>query len=84
MDKVLIEIVCPGIGKSYEFWVPKSMRVGKLIQKLQEDIRMYEAHEELFTLGDMVLYLCDQMALPDENLLVTEAGICSGMKLLLL
>lgn len=86
MDKILLEVTSSALSKTYEFWVSKKQKISNVKQKIMQEISSYEKNSSLFGEGDGVfLYLNEQeKTVLAENLTVEEAGIRSGMKLLLI
>lgn len=86
MDKILLEVTSSALSKTYEFWVSKKQKISNVKQKIMQEISSYEKNPSLFDEGDGVfLYLNEQeKVVLAENLTVEEAGIRSGMKLLLI
>lgn len=86
MDKILLEVTSSALSKTYEFWVSKKQKLSSVKQKIMQEISSYEKTPSLFGEGNGVfLYLNErEKVVLAENLTVEEAGIRSGMKLLLI
>ncbi|MEG1330943.1 MAG: hypothetical protein RSB90_08070 [Eubacterium sp.] len=85
MNKILVEIICSATAKSYDFWVPRKMPIGLIIEKLVSDICLFEMNDELFNVGKSVyLYSAEQGAFLDNAQTIVEAGIKAGDRLLII
>lgn len=85
MDKILIEVACPATSKKYDFWVSKKLPVGKVQEKLIQEIRGFEKSNALFCDGDDIfLYSCSGQQVLAQGLTVEQAGIRSGDCLMML
>lgn len=85
MDKFLIEVIFPGMGRSYDFWVPKQMTVQTAIEKIIMEIVQFEEstapsqnmQEKILCSKRTGEILCEQNTM-------LEAGVRSGDALVLL
>lgn len=84
MKQLLINVFCPPVSKSYDFWIPPKMQVGTAIELLCDDICQFEGNDSLFANREELL-LCsylEKKALPPE-LTLAQAGVKSGDRLAL-
>jgi hypothetical protein len=85
MEEVLVDVYCPATAKSYEFLVPKTMNAKNCLKGMAEGIMGFESNSELFDLEeDVFLYDYDSRSVVNEGHTITEAGIKSGAKLMIL
>lgn len=84
MDKILLEIACPGTSKRYDFWVSKKMNVGSVKTKLMAEISDYEKNYLLFREeGKVMLFRENGEVLPEGRKTMEQVGIHSGDCLML-
>ena len=82
MSDLLINIYCPSISKSYDFWIPGSMKTSNVIQQVCEAISEIENNKNIFVNRESLI-LCSYMlkeVLPADATL-DFAGIRSGDRL---
>ena len=82
MNELLINIYCPSISKSYDFWIPGGLKTGNVVQQVCDAICEVENNDDIFINRESVL-LCSYMqqsVLPNDITLDT-AGIRSGDRL---
>ncbi|MEF9916844.1 MAG: hypothetical protein RR746_05720 [Lachnospiraceae bacterium] len=85
MDKVLVEVHCAAVSKSYDFWIPKKMRISKVIEKMVSDISQHELNNELFNYERQIfMYFYEQRIFLNPDQTVEEAGIVSGTRLMII
>ena len=85
LDKFLVEIIFPGMGRNYDFWIPKEMQIQKVIEEVVTEIVQFEKSTvSSQNMEGMMLcskrtgeILCTQTT-------VLEAGVRSGDTLVLL
>lgn len=85
LDKFLVEIIFPGMGRNYDFWIPKRMMVQTVIEKVVMEIAQFEENtvpsqkiqEKILCLKRTGRILCAQNTM-------LEAGVRSGDTLVLL
>ncbi len=51
MDKIIVEIKCPALAKSYEFRISKKLLVNEGMKKIISEIRGIEQNEMIFSNG---------------------------------
>lgn len=86
MNDVLVEVYCEATLKGYEFWIPRTALIKDVIQKIAEEIMIYESNDGLFQgeqLGLLVLMNQRTGVLMNRDYTVTESGIKSGDRLIL-
>ena len=85
MKEILLNFYCPSTSKSYDFWVPKTMLIGTVIEQICDAICEYENKENIFAKRDY-LVLCSylNMATLPRNFSLEQAGIRGGDKLALI
>ena len=84
MKEFLITFYCPSTAKSYDFWVPKAMKVEKLIHQICDAICEYENKQDIFSNRE-ALILCSYLGefTIHKELSLEQAGIRGGDKLAL-
>ena len=86
MNDVLVEIYCVATIKKYEFWLPKKGMIRDVIDKLEEEIMLFENNESIFTeesKENVVLVVYSTGDILNKEYTVTQSGIMSGDRLIL-
>ena len=81
--KILVDVITPGNGKSYELMLDDKMSVGAAKEKIIEQIVAFENGCIDFDLNSALFSHAARTQLPDHRNL-RKAGIYSGHKLYLL
>lgn len=85
MNKILIEIICSSTSKRYDFWVPRKMPIGLIIEKIAADICLYEENDELFDFDiGVFFYSIEQKMFLNNSQTMIEGGIKGGNRLLII
>ena len=84
MKQLLIQVFCPALSKSYDFWIPAAMKGSQAIEQLCDDICVFENNRDLFADRSGLLLYSDlgQKPLPP-GLTLAQAGVKSGDRLAL-
>lgn len=79
MNQLLINVFCPPVSKSYDFWIPAKMKVQTAIDLLCDDICFFEENSNLF-INRSELLLCSYLEKKplSPELTMAQAGIKSG------
>lgn len=83
MNKILVEIFCPSISKSFDFWLPKKMNVKRAISLIVEEIKSYENNATLFSNAEEVLLFSNEAGYLDKSNTFENLGINSGDTLII-
>ncbi len=85
MDRVLVEVLFPGMGRQYDFWIPKKMDIQTAIEKLSAEIAEFEKNFIIQRKNELKI-LCSMAQGKILNPLdtISSAGIQSGDTLILL
>lgn len=85
MDRVLVEVLFPGMGRQYDFWIPKKMNIQTAIEKLSTEIAEFENNPIIQKKTELKI-LCSTAQGKILNPLDTifSAGVQSGDTLILL
>ena len=86
MNDVLVEVVSIATIKKYEFWLPKSGVIKDVIQKIAEEIMIYENNDNLYderVINNLVLVMESTGDTLNKSYTVCESGIMGGEKLIL-
>ncbi len=79
MNKILLEITCPGTSSNYDFWISKKMKIGKAKMKIMDEIRCFEQNPELFQDPSQVFFVHENSQILNEpQLTMQQAKIKSG------
>jgi hypothetical protein len=81
--KILVEVITPGNGKSYELMLDDKLSVGAAKVKIIEQIIAFENGCIDFDINAALFSYADRVQLPDYRNL-RKAGVFSGHKLYLL
>lgn len=85
LDRVLIEVFFPGIGRQYDFWVPQKMTIKVLTEKLSLEISAFENNPVILERMDLrLLYSKVKTTILNPDDTVLSAGIRSGDAFVLL
>jgi len=85
MNRILIEIICAATSKNYDFWIPSKMNILQVIDRIATEITQFELNETLLgKKDDLVLYSYEQSVFLNDEQTMSEAGIKSGDRLLLI
>lgn len=83
MNKLLLDIICPSTGKTYDFWVAKNLLVESALEKIAKEISNFESNPVLFKdIYSMLLY--SPRGMLDKKISLKEAGVHSGDTLMLI
>lgn len=83
MDKVLVNLNVPTIGRKYNIWLEESGIIGDLIKLIVKGID--ELNDGLYSLNKMpLLFDKDKGSIYDINLTVKEANIKNGTEIILI
>ena len=82
MSDLLINIYCPSISKSYDFWIPGSLKAGSVIEQVCDAICEIENNKSIF-INRETLLLCSYMRqdVLQNDITLDYAGIRSGDRL---
>lgn len=86
MNDILIELKCEATIKKYEFWIPKTGLIRDVIEKLAEEIMVFEQSDSLFSkevIDSMVLVKAEGGRVLRRDYTVQQSGIVSGDLLIL-
>ncbi len=86
MNNVLVEVFSEATLKKYEFWLPKNGIIKDVIEKLAEDIMIFESNDSLYTedsIGKVLLISKKDGRVFNQEFTVVESGIMSGDYLIL-
>ena len=83
--KITVEVLCPALPGKYDFVLDNDIRAGEAAKKISEEIIQFERAESCkFDEGSMYLFT-DTSQLPlDPEVSLSECGICSGSRLMLI
>ncbi|MCL2151799.1 MAG: ubiquitin family protein [Oscillospiraceae bacterium] len=81
--RIIIEVITPGNGKTYELTLDDKLTVGAAKEKITEEIRSFENGCIGFDEGAALFAPVSRSRLPD-NRNLRKAGVRSGHKLFLL
>ena len=85
MGKILVEIHCPATSKNYDFMLPDKMTVGKAIEKIREEIILFENNQNLFPeINELLLWNTDRKEILNPEYSLEQSGIYGGNRLMLL
>lgn len=84
MNKILIEVYCPSISKSFDFWLPKKIVIQKAILLILEEIKSYEKNNILFSNPKDILLFSKDIGYLNKSLTFENAGVKSGDTLIIL
>ncbi len=85
MEKIIVEIKCPSVYKSYDFRISSNMLAGKGIARIIEEIRSIEQNGRLFSdSSSAVLISKDTGAVLNREMTFSENGIRSGDTLMII
>ena len=82
MNDYLINIYCPSTSKSYDFWIPKTMKVHDCIEQVCDAICEFENNQYIFK-NRKALLLCSYLekSALNASLTLDLAGVRSGDRL---
>ena len=82
MNELLINIYCPSLSKSYDFWIPKDLKAGSVIEQVCDAICEIENNKNIF-INRETLLLCSYMQqyVLQNDLTLDYAGVRSGDRL---
>ena len=82
MTDYLINIYCPSTSKSYDFWIPKTMKISDCIDQLCDSICEFENNQNIFK-DRNALFLCSYLekSVLTSGLTLDAAGVRSGDRL---
>ena len=81
--KILIDVITPGNGKSYEFMLDDKLSVGAAKEKIIEEIQSFENNYIAFDCGASLFSPAMREKLPDYRNL-RKAGLRGGQTVILL
>lgn len=84
MDKVLIEIICAATEKKYDFLLPTQMSVKMALNKIMDQIMIFEENNELFIEKEYILIEKENKDVLNESFTLEQAGISGGNCLILI
>ena len=82
MSELLINIYCPSISKSYDFWIPGAMKVSNVIRQVCDAICEVENSNAIFG-NRSALLICSymQQRVLENDATLEQTGIRSGDRL---
>ena len=83
MDKIIVEIKCPAMMKSYEFRISKRLSAAEGIKKIIGEIRSFEGSEKLLD-GELSLFSAKSGAVLCGEMSFAENGVASGDVLMII
>lgn len=79
MDKYLVDIYYLGTLKHYDFWISKHMNIRSSLDKIIEEIRLFENNPKLFLDEEKVMIYSKRSGLPlGYDMTLFQSGIRSG------
>ena len=87
MNNILVEVYCAATLKSYDFWLPSNGIIKNIIEKLMDEIALYENNIQLFSeesSKSMILYHSNLKVVLNMQYTVVESGVMNGDKLILI
>lgn len=83
--KITVEVLCPALSGKYDFVMDADITAGEAAREISEKIIRFERVDGLsFENGDTYLFT-DVSQLPlDPDMSLSECGICSGSRLMLI
>jgi hypothetical protein len=83
MDKYLVEVFVPAANKTYDVFIPKNVQLFEIINLIAFQAELLSEGQFKKTLDTILCYRDNGIVL-DINLLVSEANIANGTRLLLI
>lgn len=83
MEKIIVEIKCPAVSKSFEFRLSKKLPVADGIKKIIEEIRGAEHNNEMLSSDDISLFNSNDRIL-NRDMTFAENGVKGGDILMIL
>ena len=82
MNELLINVYCPSISKSYDFWIPGGLKASSVLQQVCDEICEIENNKNIFdNRGSLLLCSYMQQNVLQSDLTLDNAGIRSGDRL---
>lgn len=83
MNKVMVEVYMPSVGRSYDVRIPGTVRLGDIIPLME---RLFADIAYGYYIPDSETVLCDRLTgvALDVNLTPMEMGIINGTRLMLI
>lgn len=79
MEKIIVEIRCPALSKSYEFRISKRLSVGEGMEKIISEIRGIEQNEMIFSKDTSLSLFCKRLnCILNTGMTFAENGVKSG------
>lgn len=84
MDKMIVEIVCPELARTYEFRISKKLSAGDGKRKIISEIRGFEQNERFLSGEGICLFSGRLECVLREDISFMENGVRSGDVLMLI
>ena len=82
-NKVLIELIVPGLDNSYDIYIPINKKVGSIINLLQKAI--FELSDGIYVpTSNTFIYNSDNGEKYDINIIIKDTDIRNGSKIVLM
>lgn len=83
MNLITVEVLCPSTSRSYDYRLPRKMRIGAVKKKMIGDIRIFEGLPALFEREDTIMLYYKEKRL-NENATPEQYQIENGDRLMLI
>lgn len=85
MEKIIVEIICPALSKSYEFRISKRLSVSEGLEKIISEIQGIEQNEMIFSKDAVLSLFCKRLnCILNTDMTFAENGVKSGDTLMII
>lgn len=85
MEKIIVEIICPAVSKSYDFRISKRLSVSEGIAKIAEEIREAEHNKGMFQNKETIsMFHANSKTVLNSDMSFSENGVKSGDVLMII